>query len=203
MDERELAISGSAVDACLADTIDTIATHGLALDIEDNVVLQSSLSSYGCGRPTIAVDPTGLACTIRASCNFSYSTSPTRGLFGRCVTCNYSCSETRRDDSATTGIGCHQVPSNATWTTSVQVCSLWGTPTCVPTITDTRMFLDTVRGGLERQCSRTACRAECAFVAGVARQACKPSPCPQVCRAAASAAETVCNDVCNVWCQRP
>ena len=197
------ALSTVGGDRCLIEIIDVISAHGLVSDIGENIVLQSSLLSYARYNPVVATDPTGLACTVRGTCNLTSSTPPRRGLSGqKCTSCNYSCGETSRVDTPGSGNGCNEVPQSAVWTTSVQVCVFFGTPTCTPTITDKRIWMDTAIN-TDRLCSRTSCRAGCASTAGAARLLCRMSPCPALCRAAATSAEAICVDVCNVWCRNP
>ena len=158
----------------------------------------------------LATDWTGLACTVRAECR-NYSSSPAASLPGQtCITCNYICGETSREDSAGGPSGCDSVPPRQAWTKSTQYCE-WGTtpPTCPSYDRDRRIWYENQPGGdLEksRKCSRVACRDGCKVAADHARDLCdklETKVCQEACKAVATTTQQFCNDTCNAWCVLP
>ena len=168
-----------------------------------------SLYAFVLNRPACRVDPLGESCKVYFKCSLAKSTPR-----GKCdMDCDYSCTETKRENVGGGMVTCDELPSPVTYTLSTGgeggiLCHLTeglcgARESCASTKQHSQLYLHI--DDPSRDCSRAACRNGCDSAYDTADVACDKlkGPLKSACKAAAKAARTTCYEGCNAWCKQP
>ncbi len=171
-----------------------------------------NLYEYVGGKTPISIDPLGQDCLVSFACHLVNSSTHDHG----CVReCHYQCIENHRANVPGTGsiIACWNLPPGKIVTADDRTfwnlacfltLGLCGRPGKCPRSSTTQKMYYAPAGGSWGNCSRMACRADCARTRSLQEALCNGATghaAVLACKAAATTEYLFCVSICNAFCK--